>query len=214
MMMQCLYKDLRLAAHPTLYIFVFLGALVIVPSYPYSLVFFFGCLSPFITMTYGRETNDIYYTALLPIEKRTIVTSKCFLFAVTQISQLLFSVPFAILHGIYLSQSNTVGLNPNISYYGFGLMTYAIFNFIFLTEFFKTAYKTGKAFIFGIIPVVICMIAVEILPHLPGTDWLNSTVSFHLLLQLPILACGILCYTISMIFTNIIAGRHFEKVDL
>ena len=31
MMMQCLYKDLRLAAHPTLYIFVFLGALVIVP---------------------------------------------------------------------------------------------------------------------------------------------------------------------------------------
>lgn len=169
-MMQCLYKDLRLAAHPTLYIFVFLGALVIVPSYPYSLVFFFGCLSPFITMMYGRETNDIYYMALLPIEKRKIVTSKCFLFVVTQLSQLLFSIPFAILHAIYLSQSNMVGLNPNISYYGFGFLIYAIFNFIFLTEFFKTAYKTGKAFIFGIIPAVICMIAMEILPHLPVTN--------------------------------------------
>ena len=69
-MIQCLYKDLRLAAHPTLYIFILLGALVIVPSYPYSLVFFFGCLAPFITMMYGRETNDIYYMALLPIEKK------------------------------------------------------------------------------------------------------------------------------------------------
>lgn len=166
-MMQCLYKDLRLAAHPTLYMFVLLGALVIVPSYPYSLVFFFGCLAPFITMMYGRETNDIYYMALLPIEKRKIVTSKCFLFAVTQLSQLLFSIPFTILHAIYLPQSNVVGLNPNIAYYGFGLMIYAIFHFIFLTEFFKTAYKTGKAFIFGIIPAVICMIAVEVLPHLP-----------------------------------------------
>ena len=210
-MMQCLYKDLRLAAHPTLYIFVFLGALVIVPSYPYSLVFFFGCLSPFITMMYGRETNDIYYMALLPIEKRKIVTSKCFLFVVTQLSQLLFSIPFAILHAIYLSQSNMVGLNPNISYYGFGFLIYAIFNFIFLTEFFKTAYKTGKAFIFGIIPAVICMIAMEILPV---TNWLNSTVSFDLLLQLPILGGGIICYVLSMIFTNIIAVRQFEKVDL
>ena len=73
-MIQCLYKDLRLSAHPTLYIFILLGALVIVPSYPYSLVFFFGCLAPFITMMYGRETNDIYYMALLPIEKRKIVT--------------------------------------------------------------------------------------------------------------------------------------------
>ena len=67
-MIQCLYKDLRLAAHPTLYIFILLGALVIVPSYPYSLVFFFGCLAPFITMMYGRETNDIYYMALLSLQ--------------------------------------------------------------------------------------------------------------------------------------------------
>lgn len=165
-------------------------------------------------MMYGRETNDIYYMALLPIEKRKIVTSKCFLFVVTQLSQLLFSVPFAILHAIYLSQSNVVGLNPNIAYYGFGFLIYAIFNFIFLTEFFKTAYKTGKAFIFAIIPAVICMIAMEIFPHLPGTDWLNSTISADLLLQLPILAGSIICYVISMIVTNTIAGRQFEKVDL
>ena len=37
----------------------------------------------------------------------------------------------------------------------------------FSQNFLKTAYKTGKAFIFGIIPAVICMIAMEVLPHLP-----------------------------------------------
>ena len=93
-------------------------------------------------------------------------------------------------------------------------MIYAIFHFIFLTEFFKTAYKTGKAFIFGIIPAVICMIAMEVLPHLPGTDCQTVPFLFDLLLQLPVLAGGIICYAISMILTNIIAAKQFEKSRL
>ena len=58
------------------------------------------------------------------------------------------------------------------------------------------------------------MFTMEILPHLPVTNWLNSTVSFDLLQQLPILEGGIICYVLSMIFTNTIAARQFEKVDL
>lgn len=58
------------------------------------------------------------------------------------------------------------------------------------------------------------MITMEVLPHLPVTNWLNSTVFFDLLLQLPILGGGIICYVLSMIFTNTIAARQFEKVDL
>ena len=48
--------------------------------------------------------------ALLPIEKRKIVTSKCFLFAVTQLSQLLFRIPLQF-YMLFISQSNVVGLN-------------------------------------------------------------------------------------------------------
>lgn len=66
-MSKLLYKELRLAAHPNLYVFTLLGALVLVPAYPYGMVFMFGCLGPFITMNYCRETNDLYYSALLPI---------------------------------------------------------------------------------------------------------------------------------------------------
>ena len=38
-MFNLLYKELKLAAHPNLYIFTALGVLVIVPAYPYGMVF-------------------------------------------------------------------------------------------------------------------------------------------------------------------------------
>ena len=46
-MSELLYKELRLAAHPSLYVFMGMGALLLIPAYPYSVVFFFGCLGLF-----------------------------------------------------------------------------------------------------------------------------------------------------------------------
>ena len=37
--MTLLYKEMRLVAHPTSIVFAFLGCLVLVPSYPYSVIF-------------------------------------------------------------------------------------------------------------------------------------------------------------------------------
>ena len=68
-MMTLLYKEMRLAAHPTSIVFAFLGCLVLVPSYPYSVIFMFGCLAPYITFLNARETNDVWYTAVLPSNK-------------------------------------------------------------------------------------------------------------------------------------------------
>ena len=48
-MTNLLYKELRLAAHPTLYIFSLMGILVLVPNYPYTVVVLFGCLASYIT---------------------------------------------------------------------------------------------------------------------------------------------------------------------
>ena len=64
--MKLLYKDLVLAVHPTFYIFTLLGCLVLAPAYPYTVVFLFGCLAPYISFMYARETNDAWYTATLP----------------------------------------------------------------------------------------------------------------------------------------------------
>ena len=95
--MTLLYKEMRLVAHPTSIVFSFLGCLVLVPSYPYSVIFMFGCLAPYITFLNARETNDVWYTAVLPVTKRESVLGKCLLVVFFQIFQLLFSVPFALL---------------------------------------------------------------------------------------------------------------------
>ena len=50
-----LYKELRLSAHPTLYLFTLLGAWVLVPSYPYGMVFFFGCLGLYLSVLIARD---------------------------------------------------------------------------------------------------------------------------------------------------------------
>lgn len=64
-MFNLLYKEIRLAAHPNLFIFTCMGVLVLVPAYPYGIIFLFSGLGIYISFMYGRETNDIYYTALL-----------------------------------------------------------------------------------------------------------------------------------------------------
>ena len=214
MIFNLLYKELRLAAHPNLYIFTLLGALVIVPAYPYGMVFLFGCLAPYLTFMYGRETNDIYYTALLPVKKRDTVKAKCLLMVLAQMAQLLISLPFAVLRVHALPNGNPAGIEANVAYYGFGLMIYAVFNVILLTQFFKTAYKVDMAFLLAIIPAAVAVIIMEVLVHFPGFEWLDSVAPEIMLRQLPILAVGVVVYSIGMLIAYRVSAKRFEQVDL
>jgi hypothetical protein len=214
MMFNLIYKELRLAAHPTLFVFVLLGALVIIPSYPYGVVFLFGCLAVYNTFVYGRETNDVCYTVLLPIRKDDVVKAKCLLMVSVQLVQLLVSVPFAVLRAHVSPKGNVVGIEANVAYYGFGLLIYAIFNFIMLTLFFKTAYKAGVAFLCAIVPIAILIAAMETLVHIPGFAWLDSISQDMLIIQLPVLIVGSVIYVVLTLAAYAIAARRFDKVDL
>ena len=213
-MFNLLYKELRLAAHPNLFVFTLLGVLVIVPAYPYGMVFMFGCLGPYITMTYGRETNDLYYTSLLPVKKRDIVKSKCLLFMLAQMVQLLISLPFAIWRVSLLPAGNPAGIEANVAYYGFGLIVYALFNFVFLTEFFKTGYKAGRAFLLAVTPAVLIVLIMEVLAHFPNLAWLDSLEIPDLVRQLPFLVVGIVTYLAAMVGAYQISAKRFEQVNL
>ena len=212
--MTLLYKEMRLAAHPTSIVFAFLGCLVLVPSYPYSVVFMFGCLAPYITFVNARETNDVWYTAVLPITKRESVLGKCLLVVSFQLFQLLFSIPFAILRDAMNMANNPVGLDATIAWYGFGFFLYAVFDLLFLTAFYKSGYKAGKAFILAAIPMVILMAAIEAAAHIPALVWMDSRQPEHLLMQLPILLVGIVSYVALVPFAYRISVKRFEKVDL
>ena len=212
--MTLLYKDMRLAAHPTSIVFAFLGCLVLVPSYPYSVIFMFGCLAPYITFLNARETNDIWYTAVLPVTKRESVLGKCLLVVSFQLFQLLFSIPFALLRNAMNMANNPVGLDATAAWYGFGLILYAVFDLVFLTTFYKSGYRVGKAFILAAIPMVFLMAATEAVAHIPGLVWMDSCQPEHLLMQLPILIIGLVCYGVLVPLAYRFSVKHFEKVDL
>ena len=209
-----LYKEIRLAAHPTSIVFIFLGCLVLVPAYPYSVIFMFGCLAPYITFLNARETNDAWYTAILPVTKRESVLGKCLLIASFQLFQLLFSIPFAFLRSALNIENNPVGLDATLAWYGLGLAVYAVFDFVFISSFYKSGYKAGKAFLLASIPMVLLILMVEAMPHIPALTWLDSYQPKHLLMQLPILAVAIICYAALLLFTYRISVKRFDKVDL
>lgn len=213
-MSELLYKELRLAAHPSLYIFMCMGALLLIPAYPYGVVFFFGCLGLFQSFMFDRETRDVFYTALLPRPKRDVVKGKLLLAVFAQLVQLTLSLPFAFLRTLYLPDGNPVGMEPNAAWYGFGLMVYGIFNLVFFTQFYKTAYKAGTSFLIALIPTTLGIIAIEASVHFPGMGWLDGMDGASLLRQLPILLAGIVVYAAANALAYRIGARRFEQVDL
>ncbi len=209
-----LYKEIRLAAHPTSIVFAFLGCLVLVPSYPYSVIFMFGCLAPYITFLNAREANDAWYTAVLPVTKQESVLGKCLLVVFFQLFQLLFSIPFALLRNTMNIANNPVGLDATLAWYGLGFFLYAVFDFIFLTTFYQSGCKAGKSFILAAVPMALLMVAIESAAHIPALVWMDSRQAEDLLIQLPVFIAGIVCYSAFVPLAYQISAKHFEKVNL
>lgn len=212
--MKLLYKELMLTAHPTSIVFAFLGCLVVVPAYPYTVIFMFGCLAPYITFLYARETNDAWYTAVLPVTKRESVKGKCQLIVSIQLFQLLISIPCVILRGILEVENNPVGIDATVAWYGFGLIIYAVFDLVFFPAYYKNGYKAGKAFVLAAIPMLLLMVVVEGAVHIPALAWLDSYAMPDQLRQLPILLFGIVCYAALLSAAYRISVKRFERVDL
>lgn len=209
-----IYKELRLSAHPTLYIFVSLGALVIVPNYPYGVVFLFGCLASMLTIQYGRETNDVLFSALLPTPRNEIVKGKFALACFTQLSQIVVSLPFAVLRTFLFPNGNAVGIDANIAFYGCMLIAFALYDLVFFTGYYKTAYKVGASFVRAILPVLAVVLVMETLAHVPALSFWDGVSPCELLLQLPVLAAGVVCYILCNLAAYRVSVRRFAKVDL
>ena len=189
-----LRKELLLTAHPTFYVFLFMGALVLVPGYPFGMVFFFGCLALFFTTQFARENHDVYYSAVLPLSKREAVRGRCMLFGVFQLAQLLVAVPFAVIRYCLIPGDNVVGIEANAAWCGFGLVIYAAFNLVFLTGYYKTAQKIGVPFLAALVPVLLLITVMEGVSHIPALAWIDSVRPDDQVRQLSILAAGVVIW--------------------
>ena len=62
--------------------------------------------------------------------------------------------------------------------------------------------------------MVFLMVAIEATSYIPALVWMDSYQPEHLLIQLPILIVGIVCYGVFVPLAYRISAKRFEKVDL
>lgn len=216
-MKDLLCKELRLSLHPAQLLFLALSAMVLIPSYPYYVIFLYTCLGVYFMFLSGRENRDVFYTALLPVRKCEVVRARVLSAALIELVQVLVTVPLAVLSVRMNPGTNTAGIEPNVAFFGLVFVMLGGFNLIFLPSFYQTALRTGRGLIWGSVFILLYFIAVESAAQYvpsPVSAFLDTTEPAAQLRQLPLLLCGLLLWIGLTALASRISERRFERVDL
>ncbi len=213
-MKNLLYKEWKLAIHPTGYIFLLFGVMLLIPNYPYFVAFFYQTLAIFFTFMNGNTTNDIFFTALLPVRKRDVVKARLGAVIGLEVLQMLIAVPFAILRNQIIPTENLAGLDASLALFGLVFIMFGVFNVVFLPQFYRTGYKTGTPYLLATLVMTLVIVAAELVIQLtPALKQALDTPACTLP-QIIVLFAGLLIFAL----LNLIAYRRsasaFERLDL
>lgn len=215
-MKNLLYKELRLAFHPTAAIFWLLSAMLLIPSYPYTVILFYTMLGIFFVCLTGRENHDLAYTLSLPVRKRDLVRGRFALVLLVEGVQLLLAVPFALIRQRMPPPGNMAGIDANLAFFAFALLIYGLFNLLFLPRYYRRPDKVGKAFGLTCVPMGVLILLLEALTYLSPfvRDRLDTPDPQFLLEKLFALAAGALLYGGLTWLAYRLSARAFERLDL
>ncbi|MBP5245706.1 MAG: ABC-2 transporter permease [Clostridia bacterium] len=215
-MKNLLTKEIRLSSHILSYLFVLFSAMALIPGYPILLCAFFTCFGIFHTFQNGRETNDVLYTVLLPIDKKDVVKARFIFVCFIQTIAFVLAAAFTFVRMTYLAKAAPYAENPmmnsNPVFLAWILLVFALFNVIFVGPFYKTAYKFGKPFVEFIIGSMLIIGIAEVLHHVPGLEFLNT--SEKLPLQFALLLAAFVIYVFATVISCRVSQKIFEMLDL
>lgn len=217
-MRNILLKELKLSSSPLAFLFIAFGLMFMLPGYPVLCGAFFVSLGLFQSFQTAREANDVVFSALLPIAKKDVVKGKYLFVCFIEGCSLILMILSVILRMTALSEvgpyrTNAL-MNANFFALGAALFVFGLFNLIFVSGFFKTAYNIGRPFVIYIIAAFTAIAVFETLHHIPGLGALNAFGTDHIGLQMAALAAGILSYGILTALGYGRACRCFEKINL
>ena len=190
--------------------------MALIPGYPILLGAFFICFGLFQTFQNGRETNDVLYSALLPIDKKDVVKARYIFVCLIQIIAFILMAGLTALRMAFFASAtpyvNNAMMNSNPVFLAWTLLIFALFNALFVRLFYKTAYKFGKPFVAFIVASMLVICIAEVLHHLPGLEFLNTLDRLPLQLMLMLFALEI--FVLATIISCRTAQRNFELLDL
>ena len=208
-------KEWKLAMTPVPLVFLALSALVLVPSYPYYVTFFYTTLGIFLFFQSARENRDVSYMLLLPVGKRQMVYARVWTVAQLELLQLLRCVPFMFIRAGYGIQ-NAVGIEANCAFLGFGAVLLGVFNLVFLPMHYKNGYDLGKPFVISSIVMFLGICVLEVLEHI--VPYMKTVCERYdiagQLRQLPVLLGGLAVFAGLTVLAAKISAARFEKADL
>lgn len=217
-MRNVMIKEMKLSASSLSYLFILFGLMFFLPNYPVLCSVFFVTLGIFQSFQNARETNDILFSALLPIAKRDVVKGKYLFVCFIELCGALVMAIAVMIRMTFLSESVIYKANAlmNANFFALGLafFIFGLFNAVFVGGFFKTAYKFARPFVAYIILAFTTVGIGEALHYFPGLQVLNAFGTEHLSLQLLLLAFGILAFLLLTYVSYRKSCRRFEEIDL
>lgn len=160
-----LYKELKLTVHPLCYVFIGLaGFVAIIPDMPISIVFVYAfCCYPLIFMgvNKGQQSNDLYFTTLLPVRKKDIVLARIITLTFIQAISIVICLLGLIIRDNFpifpLEEEEIVSAGLNSQYVvpiiGFALIAFSCADIIFLSFY----YKKGKSILLSTLLSVLAL---------------------------------------------------------
>lgn len=213
-----IHKEFHTVLRPYVFTFALMPILLLVPRYPYFIALGFVVQGIFLYFNETRSNSDILFTSLLPVSRNRIVLVKHIGVVILEMVTLIFAIPFAILSSFILNPTtgNLAGLDANMTLFGCVLFEYALFNIIFLPNYFKTTQKIGVPLLCGLTAFVAFQVGVEILiAFVPQLNYaLEGVAGETAIYRAIVLGIGIIAFISSCILSYKLSSKKFEKVGL
>lgn len=209
-------KSLRLVNIPVTWFFLALVLLLMVPQYPYVMVFLYQVLGLYFVFQGVRENHDVYFSLLLPVRKRDIARSYMELAWIVEIAQVVACIPVILVRYQISPERNPVGVQANIALLGVGLVVFGVFNSVFFPMFLRTGSRLGVPVALASLAASLVGTAAEVGAHLGGAPGaaLNATGSQHLGHQLAVLGAGAVFFVLVNAVALRVSATRFERADL
>lgn len=211
-------KDLKLGVNPWFFVLpLIMGGLMLIPGWVYFIVPLYFCFITIPNMFGGfKSQNDLMFSTMMPVTKTDIVKSRIILVVILEFMHLLAAMIFSLFTFRLYPHLNYIFYPPHMGFWGLCFIMLAIFNIIFISMYYKTAYKYGAATTASTTAAILFAGVAQWAGI--QSPWVNGIFygsgADNTALQLSILITGIVIFIAFTLIAYRIAVKRFLKVEI
>ena len=213
MMNKLLKKEFMLCFHQSVAIYMVFAFLVLIPNYPYEVLFFFASMFAFFTCLKARETGDLEYTLTLPVKRSQVPVARILFCVILQCIFVFISAVCVIVKQIVVPTEgliNYAGNSANTAMIGWGFIILGVFNLVFFPLHYRKTDKVGVPFLIASLAlVVVVAILMACRFALPAFEALNAPDPQNIGMKLGVLFGGMAFYAGSTAVTAWLSSKIF-----